>query len=207
MIYMKRVHYILISIILICGLCSCGQNIPYNAAYDTKTQQHIVIGDSRADVENIVGQGNEQKGKSSIIIDYNDGLQVFYDFKDSTVKEIQVYDYDVLTEDEHTHIEPRYKFFDVLYCGMKGEDVSKAFPSIKNFEEFFGKTSNDDKMKDNRYLSISYDSMSDKSSFSYDYTDQTDALLEISFEKGNVSHIAIYKWEANRKKDIPPPTK
>ena len=150
---MKVIKTICIFVLLIsCGwLCSCGKTSDTQYAskhigiYDTVTQRYIDIGDSKDEVNEILGYGTEVKGyynnyqtQDYVEYDaphYNYGnvLTIVYD--DDKVNHIDVHYYLGKIEDGY---ENRFELSDGTNSLTSKDNISNKYPSayIDDFEDF-----------------------------------------------------------------------
>lgn len=135
---MKKSLLILMIILTTLSVTSCGKGdgkrtVRYDAVYDTKTKQYIALGDSKDQVESIVGSGKNVG--DAAMCEYEGGLTVWCD-PSMKVIQIHVSNYDVL-DPVYPEIEPRYEFFGNIMCGMEGTKVAKAYPGIQEEGGFY----------------------------------------------------------------------
>ena len=144
---MKVIKTICIFVLLIsCGwLCSCGKTSKHIGIYDTVTQRYIDIGDSKDEVNEILGYGTEVKGyynnyqtQDYVEYDaphYNYGnvLTIVYD--DDKVNHIDVHYYLGKIEDGY---ENRFELSDGTNSLTSKDNISNKYPSayIDDFEDF-----------------------------------------------------------------------
>lgn len=125
---MKKLSIISVMLVLLCCLCSCGGNdVRYDAVYDTVTKQYIALGDTQEQVEAILGKGEKA---NTLYINYN-GLNVqYYNSKAQTI-----------FIDYKSEASQRYKYGE-MDINLKEEQYHELYPEIE-MVDFFSMGSND----------------------------------------------------------------
>lgn len=121
---MKRIVSAVLVLMLCLGLAGCGEKTYTNddlAIYDTQTEQLIRLGDSKENVEKILGKAKSEKDYELFVsCEYNDGMDVTYD-TENKVKEIQIVDF--------SHDDPyRYKLPSGVRFGATVTDFQQNYP-------------------------------------------------------------------------------
>lgn len=148
---MKKI-LLTLGILLVAG-CSSSEKYPYDyvGVYDSITRQYINMGDTRDNVEKILGVGVEDND----FVDYNDSLTIRYD-DNNEVEYIKIFDSWADSDDSPE----RYKFPNDITIESVVADFIDSFPYV--YETKFSSVVTYVEKNDNGYIVLSKEDLCNK---------------------------------------------